>query len=435
MKTPSSSLLRATVTLLTGGALAQLLPLLLGPFIARIFSPEAMGLFTQFTTVAAAIAVAACLRYDWALPMARQDDEASALLALALRIGLAVVLLCIPMAWGLHGAGLLPLPTLLPLAVGFSAALQLLMMWATRAQRFQAVAAGRVVQWGGAAVAQLALGYLLWRGAGGRPLGADTAWALVVATLLAQLIASLWLLRPSPLGGWRSVLKPASASMKSAMRATAIKHKDFALINTPHAFLGTLQDAVAVALLVAWTGEAAAGFWGLALRYLKAPSTLVGAAVSQALYPRLIGAEPDAARAMVRQLMALLGVLGLALMGLLLIAGPWIFELIFGPTWREAGELARALSPYIAAHFVAAPLAVVTMAWQAQRWAFRWALVGQVAFVLAMALGLRAGGLQGGAWAVSGVMLPYFGWYFYRLARWPHVPTPREASEQKGDHS
>lgn len=435
MKAPSSTLLRATLTLLTGGALAQLLPLLLGPFIARIFSPEAMGLFTQFTTVAAAIGVAACLRYDWALPMARQDDEANALLALALRIGLAVVVLCVPLGWGLHAAGLLPLPALLPLAVAFSAALQLLMMWATRAQRFQALAVGRVVQWGGAAVFQLALGYLLWRGAGGRPLGSDAAWVLVVATLVAQLLASLWLLRPSPMGGWGTVLKPASTSLKNAMRVTAHKHKDFALINTPHAFLGTLQDAVAVALLVAWTGEAAAGFWGLALRYLKAPSTLVGAAVSQALYPRLIGAQPDAARAMVRQLMALLGLLGLALMGLLLVAGPWMFELVFGPTWREAGELARALSPYIAAHFVAAPLAVVTMAWQAQRWAFRWALVGQVAFVLALALGLRAGGLQGGAWAVSGVMLPYFGWYFYRLARWPHVPNPRAAQEHKGDHS
>ncbi|MBH1962843.1 MAG: lipopolysaccharide biosynthesis protein [Comamonadaceae bacterium] len=435
MKAPSSTLLRATLTLLTGGALAQLLPLLLGPLIARIFSPEAMGLFTQFTTVAAAMGVAACLRYDWALPMAREDDEANALLALAVRIGLAVAVLCVPLAWGLHVAGLLPLPALLPLAVAFSAGLQLLMMWATRAQRFRAVAVGRVVQWGGAAVVQVALGYLLWRSAGGRPLGSDAAWALVVATLLAQLLASLWLLRPTPTGGWLSVLKPASPPLKKAMRATAHKHKDFALINTPHAFLGTLQDAVAVALLVAWTGEAAAGFWGLALRYLKAPSTLVGAAVSQALYPRLIGAEPDAARAMVRQLMALLGGLGLALMGLLMVAGPWMFELIFGPTWREAGELARALSPYIAAHFVAAPLAVVTMAWQAQRWAFRWALVGQVAFVLALALGLRAGGLQGGAWAVSGVMLPYFGWYFYRLARWPHVPIPRSVKEQKGDHS
>ncbi len=418
------TLVRAILTLLTGGALAQLLPLLLGPLIARLFTPEAMGVFTQFSTVAATLAVAACLRYDWALPMARRDEEARALLALALRIALVMALLCIPVAWALHAWGLLPLPVLLPLAVVFSGLLQLLMMWANRAQRFHALAISRVLQWGGAAVAQLALGYWLWLGAKGEALGSDAAWALAVAPLAAQALAALWLLRPSPLGGWRNVLLPATRELRGAMRAAAQQHRDFALVNTPHAFLGTLQDALAVALLVAWTGEAAAGFWGLALRYLKAPATLVGAAVSQALYPRLVAAAPAEARRMVRQTMMLLGLLGLALMVLLMVAGPWLFALVFGPAWREAGELARALSPYIAAHFVAAPLAVVTMAWQAQRWAFRWALVGQAAFVLALAFGLRGGGLQGGAWAVSGVMIPYFGWYFYRLARWPRIPEP-----------
>ena len=192
-----------------------------------------------------------------------------------------------------------------------------------------------------------------------------------------------------------------------------------------------MQDALAVALLVAWSGDAAAGFWGMALRYLKAPATLVGSAVSQALYPRLAAAAPRQAQRMVRQVMGLLAVPALGLMALLLVAGPWLFERLFGAPWREAGELARALAPYIAAHFVAAPLAVVTMAWRAQAWAFRLALVGQLAFVVALAVGLRQGGLLGGAWAVSAAMVPYFGWYFWRLARWKDIPElapPGQAS-------
>ncbi len=80
------SLARATLTLLAGGALAQLVPLLLGPAIARLFTPEAMGVFTQFATIAAALGVAASLRYEQALPLAQGEDEARALLALALRL-------------------------------------------------------------------------------------------------------------------------------------------------------------------------------------------------------------------------------------------------------------------------------------------------------------------------------------------------------------
>lgn len=45
-------------------------------------------------------------------------------------------------------------------------------------------------------------------------------------------------------------------------------------------------------------------------------------------------------------------------------------------------------------------------------------MLGQVAFIAALAIGLWQGGLLGGAWAVSAVMVPYFGWYFWRLATW-----------------
>ena len=41
------SLLHATLTLLMGGAVAQLVPLLLGPVLTRLFMPEAFGAFTN----------------------------------------------------------------------------------------------------------------------------------------------------------------------------------------------------------------------------------------------------------------------------------------------------------------------------------------------------------------------------------------------------
>ncbi len=405
------------VLLLAGGAAAQAVPLLLGPLLTRLFTPEAFGVFTQFSTIAAALAVVASLRYEQALPMALDDEDGAALLALALRILLAAVLISVPLAWLLHARGWLPLPALLPLALAGAGALQVLMLWANRARRFRGLAISRVLQYGGAAVLQLLAGLWLWQGAA---IGSEGAWALVAAPMAAQWLALACLVRPAPQRGWRHVLGRASAALRQHMRTMARQFKDFAWLNSPHAFLGTAQDAVAVALIMAWAGDPAAGFWGLALRYLKAPATLVGSAVSQALYPRLAAAAtPAEAQQMVRQLMRSLGALALVLMAALMLVGPWLFAALFGASWRDAGELARALAPYIAAHFVAAPLAVVTMAWGAQRWAFRLALVGQAVFILALAGGLHWGGLVGGGWAVSLMMLPYFGYYFWRLAHWP----------------
>ena len=410
----TSGLLRATVTLLMGGALAQLVPLLLGPVLARLFTPQAFGVFTTFSTVAATVAVVACGRYEFALPMARDEDEAAVLLALCVRIGLLVLVLSVPLAALLNMTGHLPLPWLLPLAVAAAGALQLLIMWSNRAQRFRALAISRVLQYGGAALLQVALGVALW-GAARQPAGAEAAWALVIAPVISGVLAMLVLVQPAPAGGWRALL-PARAH--PGMRQVAVKFRDFPLLNTPHAFLGALQDALAVAMLVAFSGHAAAGFWGLGLRYLKAPATLVGSAVSQALYPRLTGAQPADAQRAVRQIMALLGAVALGLMLVLMVAGPWLFRLVFGAAWQEAGELARALAPYIAVHFVAAPLAVVTMAWKAQRWALLLSIVGQIVFLIALMLGLKFGGLIGGGWAVSGAMSVYFLYFFYKLATW-----------------
>jgi O-antigen/teichoic acid export membrane protein len=402
-----TGLLRASLTLLAGGALAQALPLLLGPWLTRLYTPEQFGQYALFAALAANLAVVACARYDFALPLATDDAEARDLMALCLRILLTVLALSLLLAALLGAAGALPHWGWLPVAVASAGAVQWLAMWATRAQRFPALAASRVVQHGGGALAQAAGG-----------VAQVGAVGLVVGPIVAGLAALAWLRGPAPHGGWSGLWKVPTRACLAAAR----KHRDFPLFNMPHAFAGALSDTLTVALLVAWTGEAGAGFWGLAMRYLKAPATLVGSAVSQALYPQLANTDPLAARAAVRRVMGVLALLALPLVLVLLLAGPALFAIAFGERWREAGELARALAPYIGVHFIASPLAVVTMAWGAQAWALRLALVGLVLFLGALLLGLMWGGLLGGAWAVSAVTVVYFAFYFWSLATWKEVP-------------
>jgi O-antigen/teichoic acid export membrane protein len=402
---PLAGLLRASLTLVAGGAAAQALPLLLGPLLTRLFTPAEFGQYHLFAAVAANLAVVACARYEFALPMAADDDEADALRVLCLRILAAVTLASGLGALGWWRAGAQAWVAWLPLAVASAGAVSLATLWATRRQRFSALATARVLQYGGAALAQVAAG---WAGAG--------VVGLVAAPIVAALAATAWLRLPLV---WQLT---GAVDAAQRLRAVARRHREFPLLNTPHAFAGALQDTVAVALVAAWVGPAAAGFWGLGLRYLKAPATLVGSAVSQALYPKLAaaGTRPDAAaRQALRRVMLALAAMALPLVAGLWWLGPWAFEALFGAPWREAGELARALALYIGLHFVAAPLAVVTMAWQAQAWALKLALVGQLAFVVALALGLHWGGLVGAGWAVSLAMLGYFGYYFVRLATWP----------------
>ena len=402
-------MLKATLTLLAGGALAQALPLALGPWLTRLYTPAQFGAYAVFAALAANIAVVACARYDYALPLARDAAEARALMALCLRVLLAVGSATLVLSVLLGALGLLHDWAWLAPAVLAAGAVQWLSLWATRAERFASLASSRVTQHGGGTLAQVAAGVV--------SMSAGSA-GLVAGPVLGATAALAWLRHPAPAGGWRGLWSVPSSEWMDAAR----RHRQFPLLNTPHAFAGALQDTLAVALIVAWSGEPAAGFWGLALRYLKAPATLVGGAVSQALYPRLARAGADEARAAVRQVMSLLAGFALPLVALLMLFGPALFARLFGEPWREAGELARALAPYIGLHFIASPLAVVTLAWAAQGWALRLALVGQATFIAALAIGLQLGGLRGAAWAVSIAMAPYFGWYFLSLATWKKVP-------------
>lgn len=399
----SPSLVRASLTLLAGSALAQALPLLLGPWIARLYTPAEYGQFSLVWTVASNLAVVGCARYEFALALEATEAGAAALLGLCVRVLMAMggVALLAGAAWMLWAD--LPVAAALPLAVLALAASQALAQWAARAGRFAVLAWGRVLQWGGTALGQLGLG-LMQAG----------PWGLVGGALLATTAAALLQARPAPAGGWRGLLAP-----QPGLAELARKHRDFPLLNTPHAFAGALQDTLAIALLAAWQGDAAAGAWALALRYLKAPASLVGGSLSQALYPRLTrAASLQEGRALVRRNLLLLGALALPLMLVLLAWGPALFAWVFGPAWTAAGELSRALALYVALHFVASPLSVVMMAWGAQAWGLRLALVGQVLFLAGLGLGLHLGGLAGAGWGVSAAMLAYFGYFFWALWNW-----------------
>ncbi|WP_119966745.1 lipopolysaccharide biosynthesis protein [Simplicispira lacusdiani] len=404
----SSGLLRATLTLLTGGVLAHALPLLLGPALTRLYAPGDFGQYALLWAIATNLAVVACARYEFALPLERSPRRAALLMALCARLLLAATAISTLLALALFLGQGMALAWLLPAGVLAISATQWLTLWATRAQRFGLLSAARLAQQGGGAVLQVLLGLFK---AG--PVG------LLLGPIVAGLGAAWLLARPAPQGGWRRMVRQRLPRLK----AMAAHHRDFPLYNTPHAFMGALQDTLALLLVAAWAGDAAAGFWALALRYLKAPATLLGGALSQALYPQLLQARSAAeARALVRRAMLALALLAAPLAAVLLLWGPELFTWVFGAQWGDTGTLARGLGLYIGLHFIASPLSVVTLAWRAQPWALRLSLVGQAVFFTGLVAGLHWGGLAGAAWGVSASMAAYFLYYFRALAFWSDIP-------------
>lgn len=399
-------MVRSILILLLGSGVAQLGPLLLAPLLSRLYAPEVFGVFHLASAVAANVAVVACARYEFALPMAADEAERQRLHRLSLRVLGAVVLAAAAVAggvWVFHGV-LWPLAV--PPTVAALAWLSLWTMRATAAQAMTALAAARMVQFWGCGLLQAALGGLQAGLTG-----------LLIGPAVAALAAALGLRRA--VGHEDPAVRPAT---REELLATASRWREFPLLNTPHAFLGALQDTLSVALIASLAGPAAAGIWAVSLRLLKAPATLVGGAVSQVLYPRLgqHAGPTRSARAEVRRVMTVLGVAGLLLAGGVAGLGPWLMPVLLGTGWEETGPLSAAFAGYLGFHFVASPLGVVTLAWKAQAWALRAAVLGQLVFIGALGGVLLAGGsLVDAALALSAAMGLFFGWYCWRLAFWP----------------
>lgn len=404
---------RNVATLAGGAALAQFIPLLASPLLTRLYTPQDFGLLALYIAWLSNLAVIATARYELAVVLPDDTPQANNLMALSLSIctTLSLLLLTIIIPLQTHLSAWAGQPSLrpwliwLPLSLLLAGGMQAYTSWNNRHRRYRANAAGRIAQGLGMTVTQLLSGFAGF-GAAGLLLGQLVGQAL---SLVIQ--ASQDILERCP---WRTTVT------RNGMKQAAQRYSEFPRINTPHAFTAALQDTLTVTLLTVMTGSLTVGLYGLMMRVLKLPAALVGQAVAQVTYRDMAEAkntlQPLAPLYFKTLRILLLLVLPPAL--LMLFAGPWLFSLVFGPAWREAGMMAAALSPYMLCHFIASPLGMIPLVIDRQRTAFAFTIVSNILF-----LGALAGGLwfwdsvSDALWLVSAVMVVYFVSYFYWLYR------------------
>src|SRR3972149_7615232 len=92
----STSFKLDVISLASGTIVGQVLTILASPFLARLFDPEAFGIFALITAIAAVLAAVSTLQYDQAIVLPEKDEDAANLLVGAVGSGLLVRLLFVP---------------------------------------------------------------------------------------------------------------------------------------------------------------------------------------------------------------------------------------------------------------------------------------------------------------------------------------------------
>lgn len=349
MSSAAPSFTRNVLTLMGGTAIAQAIPLLASPLLTRLYSPEQFGALALLLALANPISLMVCGRYELTVVLPRDDEQANTLARTALLLALSVSLVMGGITWwfrelfmGWLGGPSAMMPLVLaPMLFMLMGAFQPLNNWLIRKQAFRAMGLNKLVQTTGITLASLVLGLAAFHH--GLMAGYIAGWVAYFIIGAVQAQRKDFRFRPWNLG---------------AMRAAAWEYRGFPLYNALPAVLNTASLSVPVFLLAQVFDKEVTGQFNLCRQTILLPVTFLATSFMQAYMQRASHTVAEGLPVLptLRGGVRALGALALAMVVVLVAAGPWLFGFVFGVQWTVAGEYARILAVPIALQLVVVPL-------------------------------------------------------------------------------
>lgn len=388
----------------TGTAGAQAIAMAFSPAITRIYGPETFGAMGTFIAIFEMVSPLAALSYPLAMVLPKQDSDAIGLAKISLWIALltslitALVLILfktpIVEAFNLHAIE--PYLLILPVTMFFSVLMTISSQWTIRKRLFNLKAKSAILQ-----------AFIIGLMKAGLGLLNPSAVILIGTTSFGYLLQAILI------GvGVREKNKEDKPSKLSNYEATGLlkQYKDFAYYRTPQIFLNSVGQSLPILMLANLFTPAAVGFYVLARTVLFVPSNLIGTSVAEVFYPKFVETirNGESGKKLLVKACATLAAIG-SLPYLVLIAfGPWLFALIFGADWKEAGEYSRWMSIWLFVVLVTRPIIAAIPALSLQGLFLAFEAIAVLIRVLAILIGYLWMGTALGAvmaFSVSNVII------------------------------
>jgi len=339
----SRSKFTRNVAMVAGGtAGAQAITMAFTPVITRLYGPEALGLLGAFTAIVSVVAPCAALTYPIAIGLPRDDDDARGIVRLSFYLSVVLTLLvtlvvAVGRDWLVRIFNLQSIAAfiiLIPLAMFFSAWLEIAQQWLIRQKHFSITARVAVMQSVFINCAKIGIGCF-------NPLAIVLISLAVLGNALNAVMLFLGIKR-SEVSEIRSDKKHTS----TALVVLAKKYSDFPLYRAPQVFINSASQSLPVLMLASLFGPATAGFYTLARLAMAVPSMLVGKSVGDVFYPRINEAAHNGEdiRRLIVKATVMLASVSLLPFALVVALGPWLFAFVFGADWAMAGSYARWLA-------------------------------------------------------------------------------------------
>jgi len=343
--------------LITGTALGQMITLLVSPILTRLYSSDDFGILAVYFSVASILSVMISLRFDMAVVLPSDDDEAVDLVLLGLIVSfvLSFLLLILFLIFHNNIVELIGHPELgfylylVPLSTFFYGIYQLLSYWNSRVKKFNQLAISKTLKEISTAIIQLSLGTIYYAGALGLVLGqiagnigaANYLLIKLFNRLKSRMITGIW------------------ENLKSVFQ----KYKKFPLYTSWASLVSSISQNIPAILLAFLFSPATAGFYAVATRVLTVPSILIGNSVRQVYYQKAsaLKNQNESIFNIFKKTTLYLSLIAITPMGIIIIWGEPLFRFVFGPTWGEAGIFGSILAIWLFFSFMNPPSTVTVL--------------------------------------------------------------------------
>lgn len=338
---PKSEFSHNVLTLMTGTTIAQAIPIAISPILTRIYTPQDFGVFALFLAIVGFFSVISSFRYEQAILVPKDDEDAINILALGFLINIFISIFLFLIVVILHKeiANLFnnkEIETWLwfaPVTIFFIGLFNLLTYWNNRKKHYANITKATIIKSIILAVSQIAIG-MIKSGAAG----------LVGGQILSSIFSNMRLAKA--LLNNKKLLKNIS---KETITREAKKYIDFPRFQAPHAMLNNLSSNLPTFVFSALFGIGIVGFYSLATRIIFAPLGILSNASAKVYSQKvsdLYNNNEDAYGFTLRFLKSLAKKIILPLVVIVAFA-PVIFAFVFGENWREAGVYTQILSPWL----------------------------------------------------------------------------------------
>lgn len=337
--------------------------------LARLYAPEAFGVFAIYSAIYSVLSIFVTLQYETTLYLPRRHRQAMCTLVFillycpvtALAIGVPIILFRDTFASLTGTPHLVTWVWFLPFSMMLAGWYQALRFWTMRLEAFTDVARNTFTRALVGAGAAIVMGF--WP-----PFPAAPEAGLVLSQIIGEMVGNLLLVyrigrRDRSLlfwPGWRRIW------------IAALRWRHLALSLTASQGIGRCFGHVPV-LAIGWLfGPAAAGLYAWADRFTVLPATLISAAIGDVYRQR---ATVDFHRhgrfdKLMRRTLALTTALAIPPYVIGIMIAPFLFSWLFGATWEEAGVIAQILMVGGLVSFATSPVDEATLIHQKTRYIF-----------------------------------------------------------------